>query len=41
MNLVKKEWFTKNVKEWTWIDKSEGNTDLIETCKKHYKCVWA
>ena len=41
MNLVKKEWFTKNVKEWTWIEKSEGNTDLILTCKQNYKCAWA
>ena len=41
MNLVKQEWFTKNVKEWTWIDRKEGDTDLISTCQQHYNCVWA
>lgn len=41
MNLVKKEWFTRNVKEWIWLNKNEGDTDLIESCKKHYNCVWA
>lgn len=41
MNLVEEEWFTRNVKEWIWIDRKEGDTDLIESCKKHYNCVWA
>ena len=41
MNLVKQEWFTKNVKEWIWIDRKEGDTDLISTCKQHYDCAWA
>lgn len=41
MNLVKKEWFTRNVKEWIWLNKNEGDTDLIESCKKHYNCIWA
>ncbi len=40
MNLVKKEWFTRNVKEWIWLNKNEGDTDLIESCKKNYNCVW-
>ncbi len=39
-NLVEEEWFTKNVKEWTWINKKEGNENLIEVCKKHYNCAW-
>ena len=34
-------WFTKNVKEWIWIDRKEGDTDLISTCKQHYDCAWA
>ena len=41
MNLVEEEWFTKNVKEWIWIDRKEGDTDLISTCKQHYDCAWA
>ena len=41
MNLVEEEWFTKNVKEWTWIDRKEGNTDLIESCKKSNEGIWA
>lgn len=40
MNLVEKEWFTKNVKEWIWIDRKEGDTNLIESCKKHNEGVW-
>lgn len=40
MNLVEKEWFTKNVKEWTWIDRKEGNTDLIESCKNYNEGIW-
>ncbi len=39
-NLVEEEWFTKNVKEWTLINRKEGNEDLIEVCKKHYNCAW-
>ena len=27
--LMKKEWFTKNVQEWTWISEKEGNESLI------------
>ena len=41
MNLVEEEWFTKNVKEWTWIDRKEGDTDLIESCKKSNEGIWA
>lgn len=40
MNLVEKEWFTKNVKEWIWIDRKEGDTNLIESCKKYNEGVW-
>lgn len=40
MNLVEKEWFTKNVKEWTWIDGKEGDTDLIESCKNYNEGIW-
>lgn len=40
MNLVEKEWFTKNVKEWTWIDRKEGDTDLIESCKNYNEGIW-
>lgn len=41
MNLVEEEWFTKNVKEWNWIDRKEGDTDLIESCKKSNEGIWA
>ena len=41
VNLVEEEWFTKNVKEWTWIDRKEGDTDLIESCKKSNEGIWA
>lgn len=41
MNLVEEEWFTKNVKEWIWIDRKEGDTDLIESCKKSNEGIWA
>lgn len=40
MNLVEKEWFTKNVKEWTWIDRKEGDTDLIESCQNYNEGIW-
>ncbi len=39
-NLVEEEWFTKNVKEWIWLDKKEGNQDLIATCKKYEEGIW-
>ncbi len=38
--LVEEEWFTKNVKEWIWINKKEGNEDLIEHFKKENEGVW-
>lgn len=38
--LIEKDWFTKNVKEWTWINKKEGNEDLIEHFKKENEGVW-
>ncbi len=40
MNLVEEEWFTKNVKEWTWINKEEGNENLIEHFKNENEGVW-
>lgn len=38
--LVEEEWFTKNVKEWIWINKKEGNEDLIEHFKKENEGIW-
>lgn len=38
--LIKSDWFTKNVKEWIFIDKSEGNTDMISISKLRKKGVW-
>jgi len=29
-NLKKQEWFMDNVKEWLWLDKLEGITDILE-----------
>jgi len=29
-NLQKKEWFMENVKEWLWLDKIEGISDVLE-----------
>lgn len=40
-NLLKKIWFTKNVKEWIWVDKNEGNTDMIDYYQKNNRGVWA
>ena len=37
--LVEQEWFTKNVKEWTWI-KEEGDENLIEHFKNENEGVW-
>ncbi len=38
--LVEQEWFTKNVKEWTWINRVEGNENLIEHFKRENEGVW-
>lgn len=38
--LVEQEWFTKNVKEWTWINKEEGDENLIEHFKNENEGVW-
>ncbi|RAX56413.1 hypothetical protein CCZ01_09585 [Helicobacter monodelphidis] len=38
--LVECDWFTKNVKEWVWIDEGEGNKDLIQSFKKRNEGVW-
>ncbi len=39
-NLLEQEWFTKNVKEWIWIDRKEGDTDMKEYYKRHNEGVW-
>ncbi len=33
-------WFTLNVKEWTFLDDKEGNTDMIAFSKKRNRGVW-
>lgn len=38
--LLECEWFTKNVKEWIFIDKGEGNTDLISFFKSEKEGSW-
>ena len=38
--LVEAELFTKNVKEWTWINKEEGDENLIEHFKNENEGVW-
>lgn len=40
-NLSKKEWFTKNVKEWIWLNNNEGNGNIIEICKEYKIGVWS
>lgn len=39
-NLVKCDWFTLNVKEWTWISEKEGDKDLIAKSKARNMGVW-
>lgn len=29
-NLMECDWFTLNVKEWTWLSEKEGDIDIIE-----------
>lgn len=37
-NLEKHKWFVDNVKEWLWLDKEDGITDIIEFIKnRNYK----
>lgn len=38
--LIEKEWFTKNIKEWVWINKEEGDENLIEHFKKENQGIW-
>ena len=38
--LIEKEWFTKNIKEWVWINKEEGDENLIEHFKNENEGVW-
>lgn len=38
--LVLFDWFTKNVKEWVWLDELEGNTDIIAILKNSNKGIW-
>jgi|GEM_PF-715361 len=36
-NLEEKEWFMDNVKEWLWLDKIEGVTDILKYIEKRNK----
>lgn len=38
--LIDSEWFTKNVKEWTWLSEKEGKSDLIATSKAEGEGIW-
>ncbi len=39
-NLVKAEWFTKNVKEWIWINNKDGNEDMIKYFQNENEGIW-
>lgn len=39
-NLIDCEWFTLNVKEWTWLSEKEGNKNLIAKNKARKIGVW-
>ncbi|RTK00927.1 hypothetical protein C3H41_08975 [Campylobacter jejuni] len=39
-NLLECDWFTLNVKEWTWLSEREGNIDLIAKSKARNEGVW-
>ena len=39
-HLARSNWFTTNVKEWTWENDKEGDSDIIELLKQHNKGVW-
>ena len=36
-NLNKRGWFTENIKEWLWIDKTDGINDIIKFIKEENK----
>ncbi len=36
-NLNKRSWFTENIKEWLWIDKTDGINDIIKFIKEENK----
>lgn len=38
--LLECDWFTKNVKEWLWLDEEEGDTDLIAFNKSQNQGAW-
>lgn len=38
--LIECDWFTLNVKEWTWISEKEGDKDLIAKSKARNMGVW-
>lgn len=40
-NLIKRDWFTLNIKEWEWLSEKEGNFNLIAKNKARNKGVWA
>lgn len=39
-NLVECDWFTLNVKEWTWLSEKEGDSDLISFFKEEKEGTW-
>ncbi|MCR6572329.1 hypothetical protein CINS5915_02535 [Campylobacter insulaenigrae] len=39
-NLLECDWFTLNVKEWTWLSEKEGNIDLIAKNKARNEGIW-
>ena len=39
-NLVECDWFTLNVKEWTWLSEKEGDSDLISFFKEENEGIW-
>lgn len=38
--FARSDWFTVNVKEWTWENDKEGDSDIIELLKQHNKGIW-
>ncbi len=39
-HLVNSDWFTLNVKEWTWVSQKDGDSDLIADFKNDKVGVW-
>lgn len=38
--LSKQEWFTKNVKQWEWIEDNRVINDMIQLLKQHNIGLW-